>query len=337
MLRIILSLLLVTSCSLGTKSTGGKHRYRYEPDFDYTVEDLKALSPGVVMMEKRDPRTGTLDKLFDRKLPDLKRIGIIVFETEVQPTRTGLSDKDLIYVTEQGKQLISEKFLSLWEEGMPLVAPDLDYVATDRIKSSKALPQYGLEVPDYIKAERTKIENDDIQWLPEGKKTPMFTIMNPRGMRDLSFMLVPASELMKGPKWSEQNKIFVSDICKELKLDAVLVIMSKVSWSAARKDKFTNENLAEEMKLSIKATTLVPFGNYHERLKELGESERPVINVAYRYHEGKIAIPIEINIPERDRNFTEIENRILNPMFKAYRDLSFMMIDRMATELRLTH
>lgn len=336
MLRFLLAFLLVTSCSLGTKSSGGKHRYRYEPGFDYSLEDLKLLSPGVVMMEKRDPRSGTLDKLFDPKLPDLKRIGIIVFETEIQPTRTGLSDLDLVYVTEQGKQLITEKLLTLWDEGMPLMAPDIDYVTSDKIKSAAALKKYGAEVEDFIKSDRSAIDPDDIQWLPKGKKTPIHTIMNPRNMRDLSLVLVPAGELMQGPKWSEHHKLFVNDIARELKLDAVIVIMSKISWSVARQDKFTNENLPEEMHLKIEATTLIPFGNYQARMKELKISDAPAINVAYRYHEGKLSLPVTLNIPESERNFQEIENRILNPMFKSYRDLSLMMIDRISSELRKT-
>ena len=337
MLRFLLAIIFLTSCSLGTKSTGGKHRYRYEPDFEYTLEDIHELAPGVVEMEKRDPPVGKLDKLFDSKLPDIKRIGIVVFETEIQATRTGLSDQDKIYPFEQGKQLITEKFLSQWEEGMSLVAPDLEFVKAEEIRQTRALHQYGIAVDDYIKADRSKIEPDDIAWMPAGKKTPLYTVMNARGMRDLSFMLVPASELMGGPKWSEQNKIFLNDICKELKLDAVIVLMSSVSWTAERKDKFTNENLSEEIKLKIKATTLVPFGKYHERLEVLKEREHPVINVAYRYHEGKLNVPVKISIPESEQNFEQIETRLLDPMFKAYRDLSFMMIDRMAGEIRKTH
>lgn len=337
MLRILIAVLFLTSCSLGTKSKGGNHRYRYDPGHEYALDDMQELARSVVEVEKRDPQVGKLDKLFSKEMPDLKRIGIIVFETQIQATRSGLSDHDRIYPTEQGKQLISEKLLSIWEEGMSLVAPEIDYVPTSAIKQSKALHQYGLEVTDHIKAQRTKIESDDILWLPPGKKTAMFTIMNPRGMRDLSFMLVPASELMGGPKWSEQNKIFLSDICRELKLDAVFVIMSTLSWTSARKDKFTNENLPEELNLKIEATTLVPFGNYHERLAKLKESQRPMINVAYRKHTGKLSVPLQISIPEEEKNFDEIQKRLLNPMFRVYRDLSFMMIDQMAGELRKTH
>lgn len=333
----LLGTFLFTSCSLNTKKSGGQHRYRYEPNFEYSLEDLHELAPGVVVMEKRDPRVGKLDKLFAKEMPDIKRIGIVVFETEVQGTRSGLSENDKIYPTEQGKQLITEKFLNLWEEGMPLVAPDLEYIPTADVKKSKAINQYGLSVPDYIKTDRKKIEQDDIQWLGPGKTTPLFTIMNPREMRDLSFMLVPASELMSGPKWSEHNRIFLNDICKELNLDAVFVLMSEVSWTAAKKDKFTNENIPEEMTIQIKGTTLIPANKYHERLNLLKEREQQVINVAYRYHEGELRLPVTISIPEEEKNFEQIEKRLLDPMFKAYRDLSFMMIDRMAGEIRKTH
>lgn len=337
MLRILLAIVFLTSCSLGTKSKGGNHRYRYEPTFDYSLEELQALSGSFVSVERRDPPVGKLDELFSKELPDLKRIGIVVFETQIQPTRSGLSDNDKIYPTEQGKQLITEKLLGLWEEGISLAAPDLDYVNSTQVKQSKALHQYGLDVTDYIKAERTKVEGDDLLWLPPGKKTAMFTIMNPRGMRDLSFMLVPASELMSGPKWSEQNKIFLSDICRELKLDAVFVIMSKVSWTAERKDKFTNENYREELNLRIEATTLVPFTSYHDRLGKLKESQRPSVNVAYRRHVGELTIPVEISIADEKKDFNEIETRLLAPIFKSYRDLSLTMIDQMARELRKTH
>lgn len=338
MLRLFLAVTLLTSCSLGTKSSGGKHRYRYEADTEYTSADLKELASSVVMMESRDPRVGKLSHLFAKELPDLRRIGIIIFETEIQPTRSGLSGDDLIYLSEQGKQLVTEKFLRIWDEELSLVAPpELTYVNNQTVKAAKALHQYGSEVPDHINADRTKIDPDDIMWLPKGKKTPLLTVMNPRGMQDLSFMLVPASELMGGPKWSEHNKIFFNDICKELNLDAALVLMSEVSWSAARRDKFTNENVPEEMKLRIKATTLVPFGKYHERLKILKEGERPAINVAYRYHEGKISFPLSISLPEDQKNFSEIEKRVLDPMFKAYRDLSLMMIDQITQEIEKTH
>jgi hypothetical protein len=334
---ILLGGLLLTSCSLGSKKSGGQHRYRYEPYFEYTLEDLSQLAPGVVVMEKRDPRVGKLDKLFAKEMPDIKRIGIVVFETEIQGTRSGLSENDKIYPTEQGKQLITEKFLNIWEEGMPLMASGLDYVSVADVKKSKAITQYGLSVPDYIKTERTKIEQDDIQWLGPGKATPLFTIINPREMRDLSFMLVPASELMSGPKWSEHNKIFLNDICKELNLDAVLILMSEVSWTAGKKDKFTNVNVPEEMTIQIKGTTLIPAGKYHERLTALKEREQQVINVAYRYHEGALKLPLAISIPEEEKNFEQIEKRLLDPMFKAYRDLTLMMIDRMAGEIRKTH
>ncbi len=337
MLRILAGLLLLTSCSLGTKQTGGKHRYRYEPDFDYSLKDLHELAPAIVKMEKRDPRVGTLDKLFDPKLPDIKRIAIVVFESDIQGTRSGLSGADKIYPTEQGKQLMTEKLLSLWEEGMSLAAPDLEYVKADEVKRSKAFFQYGLEVTDYIKADRQKIEGDDILWLPPGKKTSLYTIINPREMRDMSFMLVPASELMSGPKWSEQNKIFLNDLAKELKLDAAIVVMSDIAWTAERKDKFSDDAVPEEMTVKIKTSTLVPFGKYHERLNILKEREQLVVNVAYRYHEAVVKIPVKISIPEEEKNFEEIEKRILNPLFKTYRDLTLMTIDRMAEEIRKTH
>jgi predicted amino acid-binding ACT domain protein len=96
-------------------------------------------------------------------------------------------------------------------------------------------------------------------------------------------------------------------------------------------------NVPEEMTIQIKGTTLIPAGKYLERLTALKEREQQVINVAYRYHEGVLKLPLVISIPEEEKNFEQIQKRLLDPMFKAYRDLTLMMIDRMAGEIRKTH
>jgi hypothetical protein len=157
-------------------------------------------------------------------------------------------------------------------------------------------------------------------------------------MRDLSLALVPASELMQGPKFSEHMKHAVNELARELQLDAVLILMSEISWGASRIDKHSGEIIPEEAKLNIKATTLIPFSSYQARLESKGEKrDLPNHNVAFRSYEATLKIPILISIPEVDQNFTHIEKELLGPVLKTYNDLSQMMELQILNDLKKTH
>lgn len=336
MLRILFSLFLLASCSQVIKK-GGSKSYQYDPTAEHSMEELRELAPKVVTVEKRNPPTGKLEDLFAPKLPDIKRVGIVIFETSIQGTRTGLSGQDKIYASEQGKQLITEKLLSVWEEIISLNKRDIEYVASARIKETKAISAFGLKVTDYIQSQRQILDSGDLMFMEPGKKTPTATIMNPRGLQDLSFVLVPATELMGGPKWSEHNKHFLNDIVKELNLDAAIIIYSDVHWTAAHKEKHSGENIPEELTVNIKASTLLPFTRYHERLKLIGNSDRPNVTLCYRTHSTKLILPITISLPPEEMNFENIQSSLIDPLFKLYRDAAAMTAFSMMEELQKTH
>src|SRR5690606_32370507 len=142
----------------------------------------------------------------------LKRVGIVIFESMIQPTRGGLAGNDLVYLSEAGKQLLTEKLLSVWEEVFGIVAPRLDYVSLNTIKKAPSFNKYGAAEKDYVLSSRAALAPDDIFFLNAGRKTTTTTLLNPRGARDMSFVLVPATELMSGPKWSEHQKHFLNDV-----------------------------------------------------------------------------------------------------------------------------
>lgn len=335
MLRIFFILLLLASCSQITKK-GGSRSYQYDAASEHTVEELQHFAPLVVSVEKRNPPSGKLEDLFDTKLPDIKRIGIVIFETSIQSTRSGLSGQDKIYVSEQGKQLMTEKIHSIWEEILSLNS-SLDYVPSSKIKDTKAISAFGLKVPDYIQSQKQSFDSGDLMFLESGKKSPMTTIMNPRGMQDLSFVLVPATELMGGPKWSEHNKHFLNDIVKELNLDAAIIVYSDLHWTAAHKEKHSGENIPEELTVNIKASTLLPFTKYHERLKLIGNNDRPNVTLCYRTHTTKLTLPISITLPPEQMNFETIQRSLIDPLFKVYRDAAAMTAFSMMEELQKTH
>ncbi|HXH30141.1 MAG TPA: hypothetical protein VNJ01_04960 [Bacteriovoracaceae bacterium] len=337
-MKLLICWLLLLSCAnyKVTKVGGGKP-YLYEVSRDYSLSELAALSTEMVTTSRRDPPVSTLDHLFSKKQPPVKRIGILIFESEVQPTRGGLAGENKIYPSESGKQILTENFLSVWEQSLPIAGPALEVSAGEDIRSARALKQYGSPVTDYIKTDRTTLAPGDIGFLEAGRRSASATVINPRELRDLSFVLVPAYRLMGGPKWSEQNKHYINDLVKELKLDAALVIMSEVSWSAAQTDKRSGEVFPEELKLALSASVLVPVSSYHSRLERLGIKDRPNVTLSYRAYQSEISVPAVISVPPQMQNFDTIQRELISPMMKTYKDLALMTIIRIDRDLRQTH
>lgn len=336
MLRLALTLVLITSCSMPVIKNGGDKSYTYESKENYSLAQLQELSYSVVESSERAPLVGKLIDLFGEKQKPINRIGIIIFESEIQPTRGGLAGENEIYLSEQGKQLLTENFLKIWEESFKSLNAGLDYVSTAKIKKAPNFTAFGFEENDYIKVKRTSLAPDDIFFLNPGQKTTMVSVVNPRGLRDMGIALVPAYELMGGPKWSEQNKHFLSEVSKKLNLDAAIIVMSELSWTKAHTDKHSGENYPEQIKLKLKASTLIPLSEYHERLEKIGINDKPGVTLCYKSYEASLLLPARISVDESVKTFTTIENQVLSPTFKTYTDLSQMTILRIVEDIKKT-
>lgn len=320
MLRFIIPLLALTSCSLN-QTNGGEKSYTYKAQ-DHDLQNLRDMAPDLIRTSRRDPPGATLDSLFSKKMPDLNRVGIIVFESKIQDTRSGLSHSEgKFFPTPAGKQILTEKFLRIWEEGLPIIDPQLTYVPVSKIIETKSYPHYGQDPDNYINGIQGELTSAEIPYLPAGRKTSMHTIVSPRGMRDLSLLLVPASELMGGPKWSEHQKLMVNDVAKELNLDALLVIMSEASWSGSF------------LRTKIEGTIVIPAGQYRDRLIALKKSVPKPITVSFRNYKGEIISPIQISEAGEGWDFEDIERSLLSPLFRSYRDLALMMMIQMKKDL----
>jgi hypothetical protein len=338
--QLLLALLLLSSCATftGAKESGGEERYVYDNSVEYTSEELVQIAPGIVKTSFREPPTGKLVNLFSKTQKPLKRVGIIVFETMIQPTVDGLAGHDKVYVSSAGKQLMTEKFLSIWNQSFPILGQDFDYVSIPKIKKAKALHEYGTLVKDHVNSNRSALDPDDISYIPKGKITTSSTTLNAREMQDVSFVLVPGAELMQGPKFSDHNKHFANDLAKELKLDAVIIVMSKVSWSAARMEKNTGVLVSEDLILEIKSSTLIPIHEYNERLNKSGlNGSQSNTTMCFRAYEGSLKFPILLSVAPEQENFKTIEKELLDPMIKAYKDLAQITIVRMLQDMRTTH
>lgn len=284
----------------------------------------------------REPREGKLKDLFSSKQPPVKRLGIVVFETIIQNSFTGLSTEDRVYLSDQGKQLLTEQLLSVWEEAFPILDSSIEYVPTSKIKKSKDFDQYGASVTDYVIAKRSVLAPDDVFFLDSGKKISMVVAHNPRGMRDVSFLLVPATELMAGPKWSEHNKHFINDIAKSLNLDAVIIIQSTLKWTHMATNKNSGEITPEETQVGIKSSILIPLSRYHERLKNSGNNNTPNHTLSFRTYESTLRYPIDLSFDKEQESFETALAKVIKPALKSYRDLAFMTMDRMAADLKKT-
>jgi len=337
MLRFFIALLFLSACSTHTKESGGEDRYVYQPEKEYNLDDLKELSPQIIRTMKRDTPDAKVDDLFSRDKRDIKKVAIVVFESIIQPTYSGLANEDKIFLSAQGKQLLTEKFLSIWEKSFSFFGDEIQYVPTIIVKKSSVFQRAGLEVEDEIKVQRVALAPDDVFFLEKGQKTTLSTILNPRGMRDLSMLLVPAAEIMEGPKWSEHAKHLINDISKEMELDAVIVVMSNIQWTAERIDKHTGEFIPEEMRMKLKSSVLIPLTQYHERLKSLGKNEKPNITACYRYYEADLKIPISISVPPEEMSFETAEKKLVNPLLKTYNDLTQMTLFQLINDLKATH
>lgn len=336
MFQKILILFLALSCSSKVIKKGGDSPYLYDFNKNYTSEELKSLSENIVATFQRNPKVGQNRDLFGPSHSPIKRVGIVVFETEIQPTRGGLSGKDIIYLTAAGKQLLTENFLSIWEQSFSTLTSNLTYISTQELKNSKSFHLYGKMEKDFVNSQRSFIDSDDVLALQKGKNTTNHTLINPRGMRDLSLLLIPATELMGGPKWSEHQKHFVNEVAQELKLDAVIIVMSKINWTATQMDKQTGETLPEELKINLSASTLVPFRSYHDRLTKLGIKEHPVTTICYRHYEGHLKIPVALGMLSENQSFSNAQKNLLMPLVENYKNLSQMMIFKMNEDLRNT-
>jgi hypothetical protein len=333
MIRSLVLLLVLAACATGVTTQGGQKGYVYDPAREYDSAELRELAPKVVSSALRDPPVGTLAELFSPSRPPLRRLGVVVFETRIQPTYDGLAGENEVYLSAAGKQLVTENFLAIWEESFRTLAPELDLVGAEALRRTPSYGTYGRAQEDLVLAERSTLAPDDVFFLEKGRKTTTTSIVNPRGARDVSFLLVPAGELMSGPKWSEQNKHFLNDLAKEAKLDAGVVALTDVSWTRAHTDKHSGEVFPEEFRLRLRASVLVPLSAYHARLRALGNRETPNVTLCYRAYEAELRVPVNLRVPAERKTFETIEAELLGRLYKSYKDLAQLTILRIRRDL----
>jgi hypothetical protein len=327
-------LTLIASCGM-VRTDGGQAGF--DPQAYVALEpDQHALyAQTVVKREERDPDYITLEKLRASEKGSIRRMGVVLFETQYQPSRSGLAIGRNVYLSDKGKQALAEETWSFWDRALRrATGTGVEWVKRTELEQSKAFRAAGAVQADYVMVKRYELGEGDIFWKSGGQEIPMTSLVLPRNQQDVSILFVPATEMMLGPKSVEHQKHWVNEICKELKLDAVLIVSSQASWQQGGKEKRTQEVIPEEMQVAIDASILYPWSTYISVARQLGERNALKKSVPLATYRVKTTIPISISVPEDQQTFETIQQNILTPFRASYQALTALMIERIAADLR---
>ena len=331
----LISLLILMSCG-HIRSDGGQASFDAATYSTLQPTDHATYAQTVIKREERDPEGITLKELVASPQGQLKKMAIILFETQFQSTRTGLAVGRNVYMNERGKQILAEKAYSFWSKALAQTA-SVTWLKRSELEKSPAFRSYGSPVNDYVLSKNLKMSDNDIFWKSGGQEVPMTSLILPRNQQDVSVLYIPATEMMITTKMVEQQKHWVNDICKELGLDGVILVSSAASWNAGGVDKRTKEVIPEEAKVNIEASILYPFKAYQAAGAAKGKMNLPQKNISLAVYSVASKLPVKITIPEEEQTFEAINKNLLEPVWSSYEALSALMIDRMITDIQQTH
>jgi hypothetical protein len=331
-------LLFVISCAHKVKTDGGTSKY--DPSVYETLSpaDLMTYAQTVVKREERSPDNVSLSQIRKSAEGEIRRAALVVFETEIQPSRSGLASDRNVYLSARGKQLLAEELWRHWDRHLrELTSGAVEWVKRKELIESKAYRTAGSVENNFYLEERAQLSDQDVVWREPGKRIAEETLLLPAGMQDLSMVLIPAQDLMGGAKPSQHQHHWVNDLCKELNVDAVVLVHIASEWRRGSVDKRTQEKIAEEMKLKLRATTLYPWKTYHTVGEGLGKTNLQKLNVPLASYEAETKLPLQITMPESEETFESAMNNVINPVRTHLARLSGLVQERVTSDIRQTH
>lgn len=335
MLRVLF-LLILTSCTLGSSQFGGKKPYHYDPQYNYSSQELSKISRDIITSYQRDPRQASWEKVFTKKYP-IKKVSTFSFESVVQPTRAGIAGFDKVYLSPKGKQLLTEKLLTVWEEAFSTVnTPKMTYLPMQELFDDHDLhSKYGLGVKDYGGTFQEGLASDDIFFKERGKSLSSLALFEPSFARDISLLLVPGYQLFGGPRGNEFQKYYLAETIEKFHLDAVFAVMVEIDWQASRVDKVTKQSIHQKAIIKLKVTPLLSYKEFAKRLKDQNinvESNLPNLN--WGAYESTIQIPVDLEKINKNSSLEDIDRILLRPIFKTYTDMCVMMSQRLYQDFK---
>lgn len=297
--------------------------------------DQPAYAQTVVKREQRDPQDLTLKEIINSEHGQLKKMAIVLFETQFQASRSGLAVGRNVYLSKRGKQILTEKAWAHWARGLHQT-PNVEWISRKDLTKSPAFRGYGSPEEDLIMRGDLELGSDDIFWKSGGQEIPMGALMLPRDYQDVSVLYIPVMEMMGGTKPVEQHKHWINDMCKEMGLDAVVLVSSIASWEQGGVDKRSKEVIPEEMKMSLEASILYPFKTYQAAGEKKGLKNLPQKSIPLASYTVSTKLPVKLTVPESEQTLSTIEQNILAPFWSTYRALANLVMERMMTDIRQT-
>lgn len=328
-----------TSCAHKVVQDGGQVAFDYDAFKNMAPEERLTYAQTVVRRERRNPEGVELEDLAQQPAGKIKKIAIVLFETQIKASRSGLANERNIYLSESGKQALTESFYRTFEfELKKLSLPmALEWVSKEELEGSRAFRGYGSVYRDFMLNRSKKLSDLDVFWKKGGEKIPETSLLLPANMQDISLMYVPAYELMGGAKSSEHQSHWVNDLCKELGLDAVVVASISADWSRGGVDKRTKAVVPENMIITAEATVLYPWSTHHKILEAQKKSISHKRNMALAAYSSKAEVPVTITLPPEQETFEVAMKNVIFPLTVHTESLLSLLAQRMVADIYQTY
>lgn len=335
-LSLILLIVISTSCS--TTRDGGSVAFEHVYYESLTGQEKPIYAQSVVLKETRDPKEVKLEEFRTSPEGKIQKIGLVLFETVIRPTITGLSSDQSVYLSLLGKQKLTDLMHQFWvkELKLKLGKVGVELISPATLKASKEFRAYGSPVENLYQGKIQDLNSEDIFYLPPGKKLEIDSLELPRSMQNVSLLLIPATEMMFGPKPTEHQALWVNGLCRELGLDAVIVVGTWASWVRGGIDKRTKEEIKEEMTLKMGASILYPYQTYFTLGERKGNGDLRKENIPLATYSVKVQSPVKISVEEAQENFQTIQTNLLDTFWKQFSGVSDLVMERIVTDVKET-
>jgi hypothetical protein len=336
---LFLSFATLMSCAHQVVQDGGQVTFDYDDYKNMAPEERLTYAQTVVKRERRNPEGVELEKIGQYPIGKIKKLGVVLFETQIKTSRSGLASERNIYLSESGKQALTESFYRTFEFELKKISLPmaLEWVSKDDLEASRAFRSYGSVYKDFMLNRSKKLNDLDVFWKKGGEKIPETSLLLPANMQDVSLMYVPAYELMGGAKPSQHQHHWVNDLCKELGLDAVVVVSMSADWSRGGVDKRSQALIPEKMDISVESTIIYPWSTHHKILEEQKKSTTQKRNMPLAAYSAKASVPVLISIDPAQETFETAMRNVIFPLTVYGDSLLSLVAQRIVADIYQTY
>ncbi len=222
-MKFLWCLMLLVSCAHKITSDGGQEKFSHDAFEALTPETFSMYSQSIIKREQRNPDGVTLEAMAKSPAGAIRKVGIVIFESELQASRSGLATDRNVYLSPRGKQLLTEELYQHLREELERLG-GAEWVGIKALKKSKNYQTAGSAMSDYILSKKYQLTDADVFWKKTGERIPEASLLSPRNFQDVSLLLVPATDIMGGAKPNQHHHHWVNDLCGELVMDAILLV-----------------------------------------------------------------------------------------------------------------